>query len=91
MKNNWIAMSNKRKIPLDVPVLLLDDDGNLNVGKLLPKTSFHRVHAYSLRAVEDEFVFELITYSEDGCYGIVHNFALISDFKYWQEIKLPQE
>lgn len=87
LNNSWISVDNPP--PENQLVLLFDDSGEQTIGKIIKNCNAHRAHDYTLQHIDDEYIFQLITTTNDYHYGIYHDIALISDFSYWQPLPEP--
>lgn len=86
--NGWISVDDELPSENQL-VLLFDNFGEQTIGKIIKKGNAHNAHNYTLRAIDDEFIFWLITTTDDYHYGTYHDIALISDFAYWQPLPQP--
>lgn len=86
--NGWISVDDELPSENQL-VLLFDNFGEQTIGKIIKKGNAHNAHNYTLRAIDDEFIFWLITTTDDYHYGTYHDIALISDFAYWQPLPKP--
>lgn len=90
LNNGWISVDDK--LPTENQLVLLFDNFNeITIGKIIKKCNAHKAHDYALRTIDDEFIFWLITTSDDYHYGTYHDIGLISDFTHWQPLPQPPQ